>query len=62
MKLLTGSILAAFGITLAGIALADVTTRSTEDMNADLMRTYQSLAGLPQAQWGRARRRETTAS
>ena len=44
-KLLTGSILAAFGITLAGIALADVTTRSTEDMNADLMRTYKSPGG-----------------
>jgi len=44
-KLLTGSILAALGITLAGIALADVTTRSTEDMNADLMRTYKSPGG-----------------
>ena len=44
-KLLTGSILAAFGITLAGLALADVTTRSTEDMNADLMRTYKSHGG-----------------
>jgi hypothetical protein len=46
-KLLTGSILAAFGITLGGLALADVTTRSTEDMNADLMRTYQSPGGPP---------------
>jgi hypothetical protein len=45
MKLLTGSILAALGITLAGIALADVATRSTEDMNADLMRTYKSPGG-----------------
>ena len=45
MKLLTGSILAAFGITLAGLALADVATRSTEDMNADLMRTYKSHGG-----------------
>ena len=45
MKLLTGSILAALGITLAGLALADVTTRSTEDMNADLMRTYKSPGG-----------------
>jgi len=44
-KLLTGSILAAFGITLAGLALAAVTTRSTEDMNADLMRTYKSPGG-----------------
>ena len=44
-KVLTGSILAAFGIALAGLALADVTTRSTEDMNADLMRTYQSPGG-----------------
>jgi hypothetical protein len=46
-KLLIGSILAAFGITLTGLALADVTTRSTEDMNADLMRTYQSHGGPP---------------
>ena len=46
-KLLTGSILAVLGITLAGIALADVTTRSTEDMNADLMRTYKSHGGPP---------------
>ena len=44
-KLLTGSILAAFGITLAGLALGDVTTRSTDDMNADLMRTYKSHGG-----------------
>src|ERR1700704_5484473 len=44
-KLLTGSILAAFGITLAGLALADVATRSTEEMNADLMRTYKSPGG-----------------
>lgn len=46
-KLLTSSILAAFGITLAGLAIADVTTRSTEDMNADLMRTYKSHGGPP---------------
>ena len=45
MKLLTGSILAALGITLAGLAIADVATRSTEDMNADLMRTYKSPGG-----------------
>jgi len=44
-KLLTGSILAALGITLAGLAIADVATRSTEDMNADLMRTYQNHGG-----------------
>ena len=44
-KLLTGSILAAFGVMLAGLAFADVTTRSTEDMNADLMRTYKSPGG-----------------
>ena len=44
-KLLTSSILAALGITLASLALADVTTRSTEDMHADLMRTYQSHGG-----------------
>ena len=46
-KLLPSSILAAFGIMLAGLALADVTTRSTEDMNADLMRTYKSHGGPP---------------
>ncbi|HWH46841.1 MAG TPA: hypothetical protein VN664_03500 [Burkholderiales bacterium] len=45
VKLLTGSILAALGITLAGFAVADVTTRSTEDANADLMRTYKSPGG-----------------
>ncbi len=44
-KLLTGSILAAFGITLTGLAIADVATRSTEDMNADLMRTYKNHGG-----------------
>ncbi len=46
-KLLTGSILAALGIALGGLALADVTTRSTEDMNADLMRTFKSHGGPP---------------
>jgi hypothetical protein len=45
MKLLTSSIFAALGIMLAGLAFADVTTRSTEDMNADLMRTYKSHGG-----------------
>ena len=45
MKLLTGSILAALGITLASLAIADVATRSTEDMNADLMRTYKTYGG-----------------
>ena len=44
-KLLTGSILTAFGITLAGLAIAEVSTRSTEDMNADLMRTYKNHGG-----------------
>lgn len=45
MRVLTDSMLAALGIALAGFAHADVTTRSTEDMNADLMRTYKSPGG-----------------